>query len=216
MRRRRGRRRARGCTRGRRRSRAWRRRTSAPGTGRSRPARARTGTRAGPTCSTASAAAVATTSACGSALPTSSEASIDHPPDDEPRVLAALEHHRQVVQRGVGVRAARRLDPGRDRVVVAVGLAVVEQRPPLERVLGVRERHRPPGPADSHASSSALSAVRASPPERSARNSSASGSTVPASPHSPRSTRAVEQHPHLLGGQRRRARTPARGRAAPS
>ena len=61
----------------------------------------------------------------------------DHPADDEPRVLATLEHHRQVVKRGVRVRAACRLDPGRDRVVVAIGLPVVQQRASLERVLGV-------------------------------------------------------------------------------
>ena len=101
----------------------------------------------------------------------------DHPADDEARVLAALEHHRQVVQRGVRIRAARRLDPGRDRVVVAVGLAVVEQRAPLQRVLGVGERRpaRRPRPPRTPARAP-FSAVRASPPERSARNSSASGS----------------------------------------
>ncbi len=51
-----------------------------------------------------------------------------------------FEHHRQVVQGGVGVGAAGGLDPGRDRVVVTIGLAVVEERAPLERVLGVGER----------------------------------------------------------------------------
>ena len=55
----------------------------------------------------------------------------DHPADDEPRVLATLEHHGQVVQRCVRVRPARGLDPRRDRVVVAIGLSVVEQRPSL-------------------------------------------------------------------------------------
>ena len=60
----------------------------------------------------------------------------DHPPHDEARVLAALEHHREVVEAGVGVRAARGLDPGRDRVVVAVAGLVVGQRAALQRVLG--------------------------------------------------------------------------------
>jgi hypothetical protein len=35
-------------------------------------------------------------------LPTSSEARIDHPPRDEARVLAALEHRGEVVDGGVG------------------------------------------------------------------------------------------------------------------
>ena len=64
-----------------------------------------------------------------------------HAPDDEARVLAALEHDRQVVQRGVRVRAARGLDPGGDVVVVAVSLFVVQDRPSLQGVLGPRERH---------------------------------------------------------------------------
>ena len=70
----------------------------------------------------------------------------DHPADDEPRVLSSLEHHREVIQRSVGVRAARGLDPGLDRVVVAIGFPVVEQCPPLQRVLGVLERDRLLGP----------------------------------------------------------------------
>ncbi len=65
-----------------------------------------------------------------------------HAPDDEARVLAGLEHHREVVQRGVRVRPAGGLDPGRDRVVVAVALLVVRQRAALERVLGALERDR--------------------------------------------------------------------------
>ena len=67
----------------------------------------------------------------------------DHPPGDEPRVLAALEHRREVVERRVGVRAARRLDPGRDVVVVLVAGLVVEDRLALHRVLGVGDRDRP-------------------------------------------------------------------------
>ena len=65
-----------------------------------------------------------------------------HPPGDELRVLAALDHHREVVERGVGVRAARRLDPGGDRVVVLVAALVEAHGAPLQRVLGERERHR--------------------------------------------------------------------------
>src|SRR5664280_2909835 len=64
-----------------------------------------------------------------------------HPPHDEPRVLAALQHHRQVVQRGVGIRAPRRLDPRGDVVVVAVAALVVEDRPPLQRVLDTLQGH---------------------------------------------------------------------------
>ena len=56
-----------------------------------------------PTRSTAAAAAVATASARGSAFPTSSDAEDDHPPGDEPRILAAFEHHGEVVERRVGV-----------------------------------------------------------------------------------------------------------------
>ena len=94
----------------------------------------------------------------------------DHPAGDEARVLAALEHGGEVVQRRVGVRAARGLDPGRDVVVVLVAALVVEDRLALHRVLGVGERDRPPVTV-AHASSSAFSAVRASPPARAARNS---------------------------------------------
>src|SRR5262245_43818745 len=54
-----------------------------------------------------------------------------HPAGDETGVLAALQHHRQVVDRGVDVRAAGGLDPGRDVVVVPVALPVVEERLPL-------------------------------------------------------------------------------------
>ena len=59
----------------------------------------------------------------------------DHTAGDEARVLAALQHHRQVVERGIGVGPASRLDPGRDEVVVAIALAVVVERLALQRVL---------------------------------------------------------------------------------
>ena len=64
----------------------------------------------------------------------------DHPPRDEARVLAALEHRGEVVERGVGVRPARRLDPRRDVVVVLVAALVVEDGLALHRVLGLGER----------------------------------------------------------------------------
>ena len=100
-----------------------------------------------PTCSTARAAATATSRARGSALPMSSEARIDHPPHDEARVLAALEHHREVVERGVGIGAARGLDPGRDVVVVLIAAAVVAHGLALHGVLGLLERDAPSGGA---------------------------------------------------------------------
>ena len=52
----------------------------------------------------------------------------------------SLQHHREVVQRRVGVRPARGLDPGGDVVVVAVAAFVVQHRPVLQRVLGPRDR----------------------------------------------------------------------------
>src|ERR1700726_3480049 len=60
-----------------------------------------------------------------------------HAPRDEAGALAALEHPREVIERGVGVRASGRLDPGRDRVVVAVGLLVVVHDPSLKGIFGV-------------------------------------------------------------------------------
>ncbi len=63
-----------------------------------------------------------------------------HPAGDVAGVLAALEHRRQVVQRRVGVRPARRLDPGRDVVVVLVAALVVADGLALHRVLGVGQR----------------------------------------------------------------------------
>ena len=65
----------------------------------------------------------------------------DHAAGDEARVLAALEHRRQVEQRGVGIGAARGLDPCRDQVVVEVAALVVEDRAALERVLGHAHGH---------------------------------------------------------------------------
>ena len=64
-----------------------------------------------------------------------------HPPREEPRVLAALEHDREVVERRVGVGRARRLDPRGDVVVVLVAALVVAQRAALQRLLGDLHRH---------------------------------------------------------------------------
>ncbi len=58
-----------------------------------------------------------------------------HPAGDEPGVLAGLEHPRQPVDGGVGVRAAHRLDERADDVVVVV--APVAERARAERRLGV-------------------------------------------------------------------------------
>ena len=53
-------------------------------------------------------------------------------PGEEARVLAALQHPREPVERGVGVRAAHRLVQRRDEVVVPVARLVVLRRPALE------------------------------------------------------------------------------------
>ena len=52
----------------------------------------------------------------------------DHPPGDELGILAGRDHHRHVVQGGVGVGAAHALDERRGRVVVAVAALVVDER----------------------------------------------------------------------------------------
>ena len=59
----------------------------------------------------------------------------DQPAGDEPRVLAGLDHPGEVVQRGVGVRAADRLDERADDVVVLVAVAVVAHRRRVDRLL---------------------------------------------------------------------------------
>ncbi len=53
----------------------------------------------------------------------------DHAPRDEARVLARLEHRREVVDGCVGVPTAHGLDEGGREVVVLVTLAVVEEGP---------------------------------------------------------------------------------------
>ena len=76
----------------------------------------------------------------------------DHPPNDVARVLAGLDHRREVVDGGVGIRPAQRLDERGDRVVVAIAALVVDERAlrrsvfdvtRLEpRVFGARRLHR--------------------------------------------------------------------------
>ena len=61
----------------------------------------------------------------------SSDGHAHHAAGDEQRVLAGVEHARQVVERGVGVGAAHAFVQGRDQVVVAVLALVVERRAPL-------------------------------------------------------------------------------------
>ena len=100
----------------------------------------------------------------------------DHPPGDEARVLAALEHHREVVDGRLHVARARRLDPGRDRVVVGVAALVVEKRPLAGGVLDLAALAGPSvAGAVCTASSRIPSALRASPPARAAISSSTSG-----------------------------------------
>ena len=54
----------------------------------------------------------------------------DHDPArEEARILAALEHRGEVVDGGVRVAAAHRLDERRGEVVVAVARPVVAERP---------------------------------------------------------------------------------------
>ena len=67
----------------------------------------------------------------------SSEASTIIRQRDEAGILAALEHHGEVVDRCLHVAGAGRLDPRRDRVVVRVAVPIVEQRPLAGGVLDV-------------------------------------------------------------------------------
>ena len=64
----------------------------------------------------------------------------DEAAGDEERVLAALEHAGEPVERGVGVGAAEGLDEGGDDVVVPVAGAVVERGAVLERLFDVGRR----------------------------------------------------------------------------
>ena len=61
----------------------------------------------------------------------------DHPAGDEARILAAREHRGEVVDGGVRIRGAHRLDERRDEVVVRVAALVVDERPLAGGVLDV-------------------------------------------------------------------------------
>ena len=114
----------------------------------------------------------------------------DHPPGDEPRVLAALEHRREVVDRRLDVAGPRRLDPGRDEVVVRVAALVVDAAAacaPRRRRAASRPRLRRRAPCATE-SSRMFSAFRASPPARRAISASTSGLTSTPSAAAPRRT----------------------------
>ena len=61
----------------------------------------------------------------------------DHAPRDEARVLAALQHRREVVHGRLRVAAAHRLDERRREVVVRVGGLVVDDRTLARGILDV-------------------------------------------------------------------------------
>src|SRR5205814_907465 len=120
------------------------------------------------------------------------------------RVLAALDHRREVVQGGVRVRPARRLDPGRDVVVVLVARLVVADGLALHRVLGVRQRHGLSGPLGRGPGQ--LECVQRRPPLAGAR---APGRSPRAPPRAPPARPTAPRTP--------RPRTrPASGRASSS
>ena len=90
----------------------------------------------------------------------------DDPPRDERRVLAGGDHRREPVEGCVGIVAAHRLDERGRRLVVLVADAVVFEQPLLRRLGHLLRTDSPPSPTVTDADSSALSAWRASPPER--------------------------------------------------
>ena len=117
----------------------------------------------------------------------------DHPPGDEPGVLARLEHPGQPEERRVGIGPADALDERRDHVVVRVALAVVDDRLLLHGVGRAARGVTVSSPADRAArtaASSPVSAIRASPPATSTRCSSASSSARPPCLARPRSSSA--------------------------
>ena len=83
-----------------------------------------------------------------------------HPPRDEPRVLAALEHDREIEQRCVGIGPPRRLDPGRRHVVVTIRGAVVADRRPRDRLPGMLVVSRSPRPSAARAPGSTARRAR--------------------------------------------------------
>ena len=101
----------------------------------------------------------------------------DHPPGHEERILTGLEHAHQPVDGGVGIARSHAFDERGDDVVVLLAALVVAERLLLQRLLDEGQVERLDAAltrARLAASSSAPSATRASPCERSARKRRAS------------------------------------------
>ena len=99
-------------------------------------------------------------------------------------ILATLEHRCEVVDGRIRVASPHRLDEGRDDVVVLIAGTVVAQRTLAGRIGDVPlfERHVLSAWAVCQASSSVLSALRASPPARRVIAAiTSSGSSAPSS-----------------------------------
>ena len=142
-----------------------------------------------------------------------SSAGQDHqPPRDEPRVLAGLDHAREVVQRRVDVAAPDALDERAGDVVVLVAVAVVADGGPVDRA----SRRRSASTSRRAVRDSA--AVRPRPPARSAPSGrrrrragraapSASSSTSSRSPARPARVGdgAFEQRAYVVLVERRAA-----------
>ena len=145
----------------------------------------------------------------------------DEPAGDEPRVLAGLDHAREVVHRGIDVRAADRLDEGADDVVVLVALPVVPQQRAIHRTARRGPRvisnaasscgsssepssstSSETGSARDAAASSAVSARRASPDASRMSASRASGRGHAARRDRGVGDRAIDQHPEVVIGER--------------
>ena len=56
----------------------------------------------------------------------------------EQRILAGIEHAREIIQRGIGIGAAHRFMQRRDQIVMAVGRLVVDRRAALQDLLQLR------------------------------------------------------------------------------
>ena len=93
-----------------------------------------------------------------------------------------MQHFRQPIERRVRVGAADRLDEGGNRVVVRVAIGVIDHRLALDGFLRHRQRQMHHAVVVRGvvrtASSSAVSALRTSPSDFSARWRSASGSAT--------------------------------------
>ena len=99
------------------------------------------------------------------------------------RVLAGVEHAREIVERRVRIGAAHRLVQRRDQIVVAVLALVVDRRAALhDRAAAPSASNISPGRAARQTSSASVSAARPSPSamrSSTARASSSSGSGLP-------------------------------------